>query len=196
MFDEITKSALIDMKFYTVTDLWDDEVHSPWTAQEVHAGFTANHNNRAGSLRRRLGEINKFTDEWNTFISNIPTKWWRLLTHPDHQISEGDHFAYINNGITHYALYQDADEGSMTPCEITTQGSLHELEGTQDIPDNTFGMKLLYDHKRRVVGPEELAYPRWHEWRLIHTSKQRASRVKINHIYRAIISSGMRTPEL
>lgn len=195
MFDDTTISALIEMRFYTVTDLWDDQAHSPWTAHEVHAGFTTDHNHRAGSLQRRLGEVNKFTDEWNSFIRHIPTQWWRLLTHPDYQIAEGEHFAYYDGDTLHYALYQDADLNCMIPCEITTKGSLHELEDILDIPDDTFGMKILYDHKRRVVGPEERAFPRWHEWNLkLLAQRPRASRVKINHIYRALISSECERP--
>ena len=34
-------------------------------------------------------------------------------------------------------------------------------------------MKILYDDKQRVLGPEELTYPRWHEWALKMPGKSR-----------------------
>ena len=195
MFDETTTAALVEMRFYTVADLWDDQAQSPWTDHDVYTGFTADFSRDPRILQRRLGASNAFTQAWNAFIRHIPSQWWRLLTRPDFQVSEGEHFAYDDSNTIRYALYQDADLNCMIPCEITTNGSIHELEDIVDIPEDTFGMKILYDHKRRVIGPEERAYPRWHEWKLIlRTQRPRASQVKINHIYQALISSEYERP--
>ena len=56
-------------------------------------------------------------------------------------------------------------------------------------------MKILYDDKQRVLGPEELTYPRWHEWALKMPGKRRkASTVKIKHIYWTLIDKDSTSP--
>ena len=90
----------------------------------------------------------------------------------------------------------DVDLRSIVDCEITTQGALHELEDISQLYDDAQVMKILYDNRGRVVGPEERCYPRWHEWKLIMNADRtkRASSVKINHIYKALLNEKSLSP--
>ena len=195
MYDDVTKGALQELGFYTLADLWDDNTRSPWSPEEVHTGFADAMGADASRLQRQLGDADKFKDEWNKMLDEIPHKWWRLLKQPEHITEEGDHFAYLDRGRVKYALYVDKDLNSMIPCEITPAGALHELEEITEIPDNTFGMKILYDKKGRVMGPEELTYPRWHEWKLKkQDGNVKAGSVKIKHIYWTLLEKECLSP--
>ena len=196
MFGENEREALQAMQFNHVIDLWDDNARSPWAPNEVHDGFTRSAGYNTHKLKHMLGGESDFATRWNKLLDEVPRKWWQLLETEDHQISEGEHFAYNVKGVIHYALLVDADLRSIIPCEITTKGILHELEEIEELPEEMHAMKILYDNRGRVVGAEESSYPRWHDWKLkIGADKhKRASTVKINHIYKALIKIKQLSP--
>ena len=195
MFDDTTKQALQELDFFTLADLWDDDARSPWSPDEVHTGFAGAAGANAALLQRQLGNADKFRDEWNIMLNEIPNSWWKLLKQPEHVTKEGCHFAFRDQGRLRYALYVDEELNAMIPCEITTAGSLHELEEIEEIPENTFGMKILYDDKSRVMGAEELTYPRWHEWKLKkQDGNVKAGSVKIKHIYWTLLEQESSSP--
>ena len=88
------------------------------------------------------------------------------------------------------------DLNSITHCEITTKGVLHELEDISQLYEDAQIMKILYDNHGRVVGPEETSHPRWFEWKLaISPDKmKRASSLKIKHIYQALRQERVLSP--
>ena len=46
-------------------------------------------------------------------------------------------------------------------------------------------MNNLEDEKDRVLGPAELTYPRWNEWKVeVEGKNKKASTIKIKDIYR------------
>ena len=117
------------------------------------------------------------------------------MRQPDYKATEGEHFAYRDGERIKYALLVDAELHSMIPCEITTRGTLHELEEIEEIQDDVEIFKILFDQKGRVVGPEETTYPRWFEWKLvINEKKKRATSCRIKHIYRSLLGEQWARP--
>ena len=125
----------------------------------------------------------------------MPQNIWSELAQYDADIAEDDHFAFVEDGKIRYALLVEAESRTIVPCEITTKGTLHELEELEELEENIHGMKILYDNKNRVIGPEEMTYPRWHEWKLrSREGETSTAKIKIRHIYRALLGKEYTRP--
>ena len=60
---------------------------------------------------------------------------------------------------------------------------MHVTEELLELPEDTHLMELLRDEKDRVLGPSELTYPRWNEWRVNIEGVNKKASTMISKIY-------------